>query len=185
MMKSFLILVGTMLLLACSAERQNSAAYYLQQISYQPDDSAIQPPHVLQFIALYDNLEHVTVATAVQELYAETFYFNDTLVTIRDRDALVKYLLKTQSQLQAIEVSGIKTLASGNDIFISWVMTTEFQILGSQQSVQSIGISHLRFDEQGKIILHQDFWDSAAGFFEQIPVFGGVMLWLKNDMHTY
>jgi hypothetical protein len=40
----------------------------------------------------------------------------------------------------------------------------------------------LRFDKQGRVVLHQDFWDSSAGFYEHLPVLGGVMRWIKSKI---
>ena len=45
-----------------------------------------------------------------------------------------------------------------------------------------MGISHLRFDTEGKIILHKDFWDAAGGLYEDLPVLGGGMRWIKSRL---
>jgi hypothetical protein len=37
----------------------------------------------------------------------------------------------------------------------------------------SIGMTHLRFDRDGRVIYHQDYWDSGSALFEKIPVLGG------------
>jgi hypothetical protein len=39
--------------------------------------------------------------------------------------------------------------------------------------------NYVLFDESGKVILHQDYWDSASGFFEHIPIVGGVIKAVK------
>jgi hypothetical protein len=36
-------------------------------------------------------------------------------------------------------------------------------------------MTHLRFDESGRVVLHQDFWDSAAGLYRNLPVVGYVL----------
>jgi hypothetical protein len=40
----------------------------------------------------------------------------------------------------------------------------------------------LRFDGEGRVVLHQDFWDPAAGFYEHLPVLGGVLRWIKSKI---
>jgi hypothetical protein len=30
----------------------------------------------------------------------------------------------------------------------------------------------IRFDREGRVILHQDFWDSAQGVWDHVPVLG-------------
>jgi hypothetical protein len=34
-------------------------------------------------------------------------------------------------------------------------------------------MTHLRFDRDGRVIYHQDYWDSGSALFEKIPVLGG------------
>jgi hypothetical protein len=45
----------------------------------------------------------------------------------------------------------------------------------SQVTSNTVGVTHLRFDEAGRIILHQDFWDSAEGLYRHIPVLGSLI----------
>lgn len=42
------------------------------------------------------------------------------------------------------------------------------------------GVTHLRFDAQGLVTLHRDYWDAAEELYEKLPVVGGVMRWLKR-----
>jgi hypothetical protein len=46
-------------------------------------------------------------------------------------------------------------------------------------------MSHLRFNNEGKIILHQDYWDSMQGFYQHIPIIGGVLQWIKSGLEEY
>lgn len=68
----------------------------------------------------------------------------------------------------------------GEDFFLLWFMETRFSILGSERDVRTIGVSHLRFNDQGKVIFHQDFWDSSQGLDQQLPIVGGFSRWLRE-----
>jgi hypothetical protein len=43
----------------------------------------------------------------------------------------------------------------------------------------TVGISHVRYDAEGKAIFHQDYWDTGA-VCEKIPVMGAVIRWIKK-----
>jgi hypothetical protein len=43
-------------------------------------------------------------------------------------------------------------------------------------------VTLLRFDRAGRVVLHQDFWDPAAGFYEHLPVLGPVLRWIKSQI---
>jgi hypothetical protein len=33
-------------------------------------------------------------------------------------------------------------------------------------------MTHVRFDPEGLVTLHQDYWDAGAGLYEHMPVLG-------------
>jgi hypothetical protein len=41
--------------------------------------------------------------------------------------------------------------------------------------VTSVGVSQIRFDREGKVAFHQDFWDSGKNFYAHLPVIGGAV----------
>jgi hypothetical protein len=41
------------------------------------------------------------------------------------------------------------------------------------------GMSHVRFDRQGMVVFHHDYWETLA-LFERFPVIGGVLRWIKS-----
>jgi hypothetical protein len=40
-------------------------------------------------------------------------------------------------------------------------------------------MSHVRYDKNGKIIFHQDYWDTGV-ILEKIPVLGTIITWIRN-----
>ena len=58
-----------------------------------------------------------------------------------------------------------------------------FDVMGNERRSNTVSMTHFRFDEQGKIIVHQDFWDSAGGFYRTLPVVGRIISWVRKGMH--
>ena len=40
---------------------------------------------------------------------------------------------------------------------------------------ETIGITHARFNAAGKVVLHQDFWDTGLGFYQHLPALGNII----------
>ncbi|GAB4266892.1 MAG: hypothetical protein Kow0065_17640 [Methylomicrobium sp.] len=168
-------------LAGCSHVDPNPMREYLTLAPAQK--KAEHSPKVTRFVELYDNLDTVSVRPAVEKTYAEYLYFNDTLVTLHDREALIRYMQGTQQSVDDIGVDILSVIEQGDDVFVRWSMRTRFTVLGQDKEVTTIGFSHLRFDDRGLIVLHQDYWDSAQGLFLHIPIIGGFLQWLKNGLH--
>ena len=181
-MKRISSLFGMLLALTgCSGVDSNPMRDYLALAPAEAN--AGRNPRIRRFVELFDNLERIEIPRAVEKTYAEKVYFNDTLATLHDRAALTRYLEGTQRSLDDIELEVLSVFERGDDVFVRWAMRTRFTVWGLDKDVTTVGLSHLRLDEQGLIILHQDYWDSAQGFFLQIPVLGGFLQWIKNGLH--
>lgn len=118
----------------------------------------------------------------VASVYAEQTFFNDTLKTFRDPRAIEDYLIETAEMLKYGRVDYQDTAISGNDVYVRWKMTYRSKKLAKDDDIVTIGMSHLRFDEAGKVILHQDFWDSTRGVFEHVPVIGSGIRMIKKRL---
>jgi hypothetical protein len=183
-MKSNLLAIALVLSLnACKIVEQDVFADYL---TLAPADPKVEANANIQaFVNLYNQLETINLADNVTKAYAEKLYFNDTVVTLHDRQALQKYLQHTQEALDSMQFEVLDTYEKNNDVLVRWSMRTQFTILGQQRDVHSIGISHLRFDSDGKIIVHQDYWDSTQGFYQHIPIIGELLRWIKSGLQDY
>ena len=51
----------------------------------------------------------------------------------------------------------------------------EFTPVRKPVTSDTIGITHIRFNDDGLVVLHQDFWDTGLGFYQHIPVLGRVV----------
>jgi len=43
-------------------------------------------------------------------------------------------------------------------------------------------VTMVRFDSQGRVILHQDFWDSAQGVWDHVPGVGAAIRWIQSKI---
>jgi len=44
------------------------------------------------------------------------------------------------------------------------------------------GVSRVELGGDGRVAAHEDFWDAAGGLYEQFPVIGALMRWLRNRL---
>lgn len=140
------------------------------------------PPEFENLITLFTDLKSSQVSERVKQTYASELYFNDTLHTFTDRDELTEYLIHGAQRVDNISISFYDLASSGDNHYIRWVMNMKLKVVGKSIDSESIGISHIRFDENGKINFHQDFWDNTTGFFGHLPLIGGMISKIKASM---
>lgn len=132
------------------------------------------------FLKNIGNKDYVQANTATT--YAPEAYLNDTLVTRRGVSEIEAYFLKTAESLTDAEVTIDDVARTGTDHYIRWTMVMQAKPLAKGTPVHSVGISQVRFDQQGRVTLHQDFWDSGDHFFGKLPVAGGVIGFIRKRL---
>lgn len=145
---------------------------YHEALEQIPGHSAGIDSGVASFRQTFSDLTRDDLARRIGELYAEEFYFNDTVHIARERSELVDYMARTGQTLEQNRVEVHKVIRDGADVYVRWEMTFRTRALGKRVESHSIGMTHLRFDENGQIVLHQDFWDSGSALYAHLPVVG-------------
>jgi hypothetical protein len=68
------------------------------------------------------------------------------------------------------------------DYYIRWQMTVRADALSNGKPVVSYGTTQFRFDDQGRVLIHKDFWDAATGVYEHLPYFGPIMAYIHRKL---
>ncbi len=145
---------------------------YEQALERFPGQTSAIDEGIASFSAGYGDLTHEALGDRVRGLYAPELYFNDTIHSFDNRDDLVDYLVRTGEALSESRVEVRQVIRDGPDVFLRWSMEFRSRAAGKDIHSKSIGMTHLRFDEQGRVVLHQDFWDSGHALYAHLPIVG-------------
>ncbi|HET9484151.1 MAG TPA: nuclear transport factor 2 family protein [Xanthomonadales bacterium] len=136
-----------------------------------------------RFKAFFATFACDKVQRLLDQTYAPDVWFNDTLKEIEGREALRPYLEHSASAVDDCRVEVKDVVSNGQgDYYVRWSMMIKFKRFKRGQETWSIGMSHLRFDANGLVVLHQDFWNAADGLFQHVPVLGGMIRWIKKQV---
>ena len=174
-------LVGFLLVLAgCSnVDVSQYPDAYRQALVANP--GVVPPPDAAErFAALYRHVHERGVEERVRGFYAPSLYFNDTLATLTSADQVAAHIARLHEGGTRIDMSIDAILPDGHDLYLRWTMVATFAVLGRSKTSRTIGISHLRFDDTGRAVLQQDFWDPSLGFYRHIPVLGSTLEWVRR-----
>jgi len=170
---AILLLVGAA---ACAGSGpmmdQRTVTSYHQALERIPGDTTAIDEGVATFRQTFGDLTREDLAERIRELYAEDLYFNDTVHIARKRSELVDYMARTGRKLEENRVDVHKVITDGADVYVRWEMTFVTRAAGKRVESHSIGMTHLRFNGEGRIVLHQDFWDSGSALYAHLPVVG-------------
>jgi steroid delta-isomerase len=118
-------------------------------------------------------VESVREQTA--SVYAPQGYLNDTLVSLEGADRIEAYFSHTMERARLLNVEFLERAPVGTDWYVRWRMTVAADGLNGGKEVVTYGVTQFRFDADGRVLIHKDFWDSGTGLYEQLPVIGGAV----------
>ncbi len=163
------------------APRMNAERYQAALEKF-PGSSAEIDRGLEHFTSVYRDLVRPDIDDQITELYSEEFYFDDTLKTFRHPEELARYMALTGSRLNSGKVEIQHVIRDDVDVYVRWHMQFESATMGRAIQSGSVGMTHLRFDESGRIVMHQDFWDSAEGLYRHLPLFGWLLKQVDRRM---
>ena len=177
------LVAGTALLAGCMSSSAQEGYYptyreaSLSHATVSPEErlDQLDPAKrtgIENFMTLFADITQPGLADRIADVYADEIYFNDTLHTFTLRSELSNYLASTAEKLDFYQVNYDDLVVSGENVYIRWTMENQFTVLGNDVESTTIGITQVRVDENGKVVFHQDFWDSTEGIFRHIPMVG-------------
>lgn len=173
-----LIIFVTAFLLGCASTSDSHQAYpaaYKVALNDFPGSPDVSPETISTFTVFLSELGSQQTGSRASRLYASDLHFSDALMLTRDRARVVEHFQGLVDAGTAVQVDILQTLVSGADVYLIWSMRAEFTPVRKPVISETIGITHLRFDKAGRVVLHQDFWDTGLGFYQHIPVLGQVV----------
>lgn len=112
----------------------------------------------------------------VRELYAQNATFRDPINEVKGSQAIEEVMADLFRQLKNIRVV-VRDMHGNEDAgCLLWNMHYEFR--GKSRTIP--GVSHFRFNEEGKVTAQEDFWDASFVLYGEFPLLGLAMRGIRR-----
>ena len=136
-----------------------------------------------RFAAFFSSFAADRIERLLEPTYAEDVWFDDTLKTVHGRPALAAYLRESAAAVADCRVTvEDRTRTESGEYLLRWKMMIRFRRLRRGVATWSVGMSHLRFDAQGRVVYQQDYWNAADGLYQHVPLLGLLIRALKRRL---
>jgi ketosteroid isomerase-like protein len=138
---------------------------------------AAADPRAAQVVAFFESLSPGALEH-LGDVYAAEAWFKDPFNEVRGVPAIREVFEHMYRALDGPHFIVHEAVTEGDQCFLTWDFRFRFRrFTPDLQTVR--GASHLRFDAQGRIAMHRDYWDVAEELYEKLPAVGALMRWLK------
>jgi len=142
--------------------------------------------HVTGIVKMFEHLTPASVDT-FEAVYAQQARFKDPFNEVTGVPAIRRIFLHMYEVMEGprfvVRSRVVQAEAAGAQCFLTWDF--HFRLKRWARHDQLIhGGSYLQLDEQGRIVLHRDYWDAAEELYAKLPVIGALMRWLQRRART-
>lgn len=137
----------------------------------------IEKAAIERFKDFYKVFSAERINASIGEVYSGDAYFEDGIRQVRGLNEIKAYFLGTTGAFESCTFDIRDVAVSRGDYYFRWVMDLKLKRDPDNPLILP-GMSHVRFDEQGKIVFHQDYWETLQ-LFERFPLIGTVIRWIK------
>lgn len=146
-------------------------------------DSEHEREALARFAAFFSSFVPDRVDRMLDATYAPDVYFNDTLKVVRGSAALKHHLRDSAAAIEDCRVTiEDNTRTAAGEYLIRWRMMIRFKQFRRGVDTWTVGVSHLRFAADGRVVYHQDYWNAADGLYEHIPLLGSLIRLIKRRL---
>lgn len=140
-------------------------------------------PAIHRAIQVFESLTEQSL-DQLAALYAPDAHFVDPFNSVQGAGAIAEVFRHMFATLENPRFIVTGSVNQGDQCFLLWDFRFRFRRFRRHVDQSVPGTSHLRFDHQGRICYHHDYWDAAHGLYETMPVLGGLMRWLRGRVNS-
>lgn len=117
----------------------------------------------------------------LSQLYAAQAYFKDPFNEVRGPAQIERIFEHMYEALDQPHFVVTDRVLQDQQCFLVWEFRFRFRRFDRRTWQAVRGSSHLRYDDQGLVVYHRDYWDAAEELYEKIPGVGAMMRWLRRQ----
>ena len=130
-----------------------------------------------EFKELFINLNESTLDDIVS-YYDEIVFFKDPFNEFNGREKLKKLFLHMFITFKNPHFVFIDTIENSEGIFLTW----DFNLSYKEKLFKIHGSSHLKLNDEEKIVYHRDYWDVGEELLLKIPLIKSLYGFFQNKL---
>jgi steroid Delta-isomerase len=182
-----MMLVPIVALASCAGGKPMTLEnYYKELAATDPAKSALVKPGsaeekagIENFKAYYKVFAEDIIRRDTKTLYAKEAFFKDGYKEVKGVEAIETYFIATTKAVVSCTFDITDVIIHEGNYYFRWVMKLTIK-RDKDNPIEQVGMSHVRFASDGKVIFHTDYWDTSV-VFERAPVIGSIIRWAKEQ----
>jgi hypothetical protein len=182
-----LLLVTVIALSGCTGGKPMTLEnYYKELAATDPAKTALVKPGSVEekagieaFREYYKVFAADVIRRDTKKLYAKDAFFKDGYKEVKGVEAIETYFLATTDAVLSCTFDIADVSVHEGNYYFRWIMKLTIK-RDRDNPMEQVGMSHVRFGPDGKVVFHTDYWDTSI-VFERAPIIGYIIRWAKGQ----
>ncbi|CUI07535.1 nuclear transport factor 2 family protein [Massilia sp. P8910] len=136
-------------------------------------------PELARLVRFYESIERASMRAQLTQIYAPDACFKDPFNEVCGIEPIIGIFVHMFAQVEQPRFVVRSTVLQGDEAFLTWEFLFRMKRLSTApQCIR--GATRIRFNADGAVMIHRDYWDAAEELYEKLPLVGSVMRWLKR-----
>ena len=131
-----------------------------------------------RIVAMFGDFNASNVTARVREVYAADAYLRDGFKELQGVEAIAPYMIRSTEPQRVCRFVFEDITSREGEYYMRWVMEANLKRDPPERVARVIGISHIRFNDEGRVVFQQDYWDPSDVLYSRIPIAG----WMINKV---
>lgn len=128
-------------------------------------------------LAWYENLTEASLKK-MDSFYAHDSFFKDPFNEVQGIDKIKHIFDDMFKNLKNPRFIFVDKIQEGRQAFTTW----DFVFIANGKSYKIHGSSHLKLNDEGKVIYHRDYWDVGEELLLKLPILKGLYGMLRKKL---
>lgn len=134
---------------------------------------------LVRLVRFFETIERHSLRAELAQVYARDASFKDPFNEVQGLEPIAAIFEHMFEQVNDPIFVVTTSVMQGSQAFLTWdFLFTMKRFSTEQQCIK--GATHIVFGQDGKVVVHRDYWDAAEELYEKLPVLGSLMRWLKR-----
>ncbi len=139
--------------------------------------------YVTKYISVYESLS-INNLNTLENTFTNDIEFEDPFNKATGKEAVIKIFSEMFEKIdnpkfQILEISYAQNFDEKLNVYLKWILNGEFK--RNKKSFSIKGVSEVKFNDEGKVVKHIDYWDSMTQLIVHLPYVGSfVKTFLKG-----
>lgn len=135
-----------------------------------------------KYVEFFNNLNKEIALRDYMSFFDDNSYFEDPFQKVRGVEKIYNIFEDMYIKFHSARFEVEECVSNQNISYIKWKFIYQMDKKSTQNSF--VGVSRVKFKDDGKVLEHIDFWDAGANVYEKIPFLASIIRFIKRKIHA-